>query len=90
MNSLNDQTIKRIHHRITQLKKNRKWEGRYMRFVELLNQSEQKGWEEGQKTGQAQILKLTSRMIQAGEADQIPRLQSDPQFLQSMLSKYNL
>lgn len=57
-----------------------------MRFVELLNQSERKG----QRIGQEQILKLTSHMIQAGEADQIPRLQNDPQFLQSMLNKYHL
>lgn len=86
VDSLDDQMIQKIHHRITQLKKSRKWEGRYMRFVELLNQSERKG----QRIGQEQILKLTSHMIQAGEADQIPRLQNDPQFLQSMLNKYHL
>ncbi len=95
---LGDQTINRIHERIMEVKKSRRWERRYMRFEELLRNSAKKGWEEGRKkgeeagrkTGQEQILELTSRMIAAGESDLIPRLRTDSVFLQTMLEKYKL
>lgn len=86
VDSLNDRTIHKIHERIIQVKKSRKWEGRYMKFQELLQNAEQKGVE----TGQQQILELTNRMIQAGETNQLSRLLEDHVFLQTMLKKYHL
>lgn len=104
--SLKDQTVSRIHERITQVKKSRRWERRYMKFEELLRNSAKKGWEDGhkkgeeagrkagleagRKTGQEQILELTSRMAAAGESNLIPKLRTDPDLLQKMLEKYEL
>ena len=35
-------------------------------------------------------MQLTAAMVAAGEAEQIPRLSSDPAFLEEMLAKYRL
>ena len=57
-----------------------------MRFEELLQQSEQQGREEGSR----QMLALVEAMLAAGEVSEIPRLKTEPVFLQQMLEKYYL
>ena len=73
-----------------------------MQFQELLQEQRQEGRAEGRieghiegriegiQLGTERILKLTMAMSEAGEADQISRLSSDPTFLEAMLAKYHL
>lgn len=83
---ISDGPVRKIHEKIGILKKNREWERRYMRFEELLQQSEQQGREEGSR----QMLALVEAMLAAGEVSEIPRLKTEPVFLQQMLEKYYL
>lgn len=57
-----------------------------MRFEELIQSAAREAAEVTQK----QLLDLVNRMLQNGEADQIPRLQAEPDFLEQMLAKYHL
>ena len=81
-----DGPVHKIYEKIGILKKNREWERRYMRFEELLQQSEQQGREEGSP----QMLTLVEAMLADGEASEIPRLKTEPAFLRQMLKKYHL
>ena len=83
---VDDPNVSRIHGRVQELKRSREWEARYMQFQELLQEQRQ----EGIQLGTERILKLTMAMSEAGEADQISRLSSDPTFLEAMLAKYHL
>lgn len=75
-----------LHVKIQQLKKSREWEGRYMKFEELLRKAETKG----EDKGTSMMLKLIRRMSENGEAASIPRLSQDKNFLTEMLQKYHL
>ena len=83
---ISDGPVRKIHEKIGILKKNREWERRYMRFEELLQQSEQQGREEGSQ----QMLTLVEAMLADGEASESPRLKTEPAFLRQMLKKYHL
>ncbi len=48
------------------------------------------GYETGRTEGQARLLRLISLMTEAGEADQIARLEREPEFLEQMLTKHDL
>jgi len=85
-----DPTLRRIHEKVTQLKKSRQWEERYMKFEELLNDARKEGEEEGEERGQDRILQLMDMMIQNGEQHLLPRLRQDPDFLKSKLEEYHL
>lgn len=89
-----DKTLQIIHEKIVRLKKSREWEGRYMKFEELLQKSKKEGLEQGMKQGydmgQSRILKLMNCMIRAGESLELPRLQQDTAFLEEMFEKYHL
>ena len=61
-----------------------------MRFEELLQQSEQQGIRQGREEGSQQMLTLVEAMLADGEASEIPRLKTEPVFLQQMLEKYHL
>ena len=61
-----------------------------MLFEELLQEKKQEGRSEGRSEATAYILRLTKAMVAAGEAEQIPRLEQDPEFLADMLKKYHL
>lgn len=75
-----------LHVKIQQLKKSREWEGRYMKFEELLRKAETKG----EDKGTSMMLKLIRCMSENGEAASIPRLSQDKNFLTEMLQKYHL
>lgn len=97
-----DPNVRKLHERVVQLKQSREWEARYMLFEELLQEKKQEGREQGLNEGRKQglnegrreatayILRLTKAMVTAGEAEQIPRLEQDPEFLADMLKKYHL
>ena len=103
---VDDQMIRNLHQKVTQLKRSREWGRKYMKFEELLQRSEEKGKkeghrigkeegqrigkEEGQRIGQARILKLMTLMTQDGETGQLSRLSTEPEFLEEMLEKYHL
>ena len=69
-----------------------------MRFEELLRDSKREGIEEGRSEGitsgrmeeRERLLQLIRRMSESGEADQIVRLEREPEFLERMLTKYRL
>lgn len=86
VNKVDNQAIRKIHERVVGIKKSREWEGRYMKFDELLQESAKKGEEKGQQ----KVIQLVNCMIQNGETDQIARLNQEPEFLQAMLEKYQL
>ena len=103
---VDDRRIRKIHEHVVNIKKSRTWEGRYMRFEELLRKSAEQaakqaaekaaeqgrkeGIKEGKKEGEKKTLRLVNCMIKNGESDQIPRLEEEPEFLQAMLEKYQL
>lgn len=53
VDAANDQTIRRIHERVCQIKKSREWEGRYMTMGEWLDRYERQGWEKGYAEGRS-------------------------------------
>ena len=89
-----DNRIQKLHEKIRTLKENRTWEARYMKFEELLQESESKGYEkghkEGCKEGQDQTLELVSRMAADGRMGEIERLKKEPEFLREMLEYYKI
>ncbi len=87
--TVNDAAVQMLHRKVTQLKKSREWEGRYMKFEELLLESEEKGREEGRQEGKADMLNLVSHMMESGEAEKVSHLK-DPHFYEEMCRKYNL
>lgn len=88
--SVQDKNLQEIHNKIAQLKRSREWEGRYMKFEELLQKSEKRGLEQGCDLGQRRMLKLVNAMIKTGETEEVSRLEQEPDFLQEMLEKYHL
>ena len=50
----------------------------------------EEGFEDGFEDGKRIFKLLISRMSESGEADRIPELANDEQFLEEMLEKYNL
>lgn len=94
VDSVQDKSLHAIHEKIVRLKKSRAWEGRYMKFEELLQKSKKEGLEQGLEQGldlgQSRILKLMNCMIQAGEHSELPRLEKETAFLEEMLEKYHL
>lgn len=103
VNSVQDARINRLHEKITDLKKSRVLEERYMRFDELMKYAEQegmkagmekgmeegmeKGRQEGLQTGQNRILSLIDRMLADGQEAMLPRLK-EPAVLEEMLKQY--
>jgi len=81
-----DELLQGLHGRIRYLKRNRRMEERYMLFGELLNDERKQGREEGL----AQLLSLVKAMTADGRTAELPRLESEPGFLEEMLNLYQL
>lgn len=94
VNSINSDKVKAIHQRVVQLKKDRNLEERYMLLDEYIQQQNQEAVEEakkrGMEKGMEKALELTIAMTQNGEADLIPKLTSDSDFLAKKLAEYHL
>lgn len=96
--NLNDDRMNKLHHKIKTLKKSREWRARYMKMEELLRESKemglqqghQQGLQQGLQQGSERMLKLVSKMVTAGEADLIPKLNEDQELLAHMYEKYNV
>lgn len=58
----------------------------YMLFSEMLNDERREGREEER----GRLFHLMDLMEAGGEADKIPQLRRDPQFLQQMYHKYHM
>lgn len=86
----NNSDIRKLHEKVCTLKKDRDLEVGFMRFEELLNQERHEGEKAGHKSGQNQIITLISYLSADGLVNEIPRLSTDPDFLQEMLEKYDL
>ena len=98
--SLNDENVKQIHKHIAELKRSREWEGKYMRFEELLRKEKNVGHAEGYAEGRAEgrveghaegrtdMLRLIAKMTEAGDADKLSLLSEDADFFDEMCAKY--
>lgn len=82
----NDPVIKRIHDKVTELKKSREWEAKYMKFEELLLDKEQ----EGREDGMAKMSKLINHLLQDDQAEQIPLITEDPELRDRLFKKYHI
>lgn len=99
--AVQDPRIVDLHDRITQIKKNQEWEGRYMTFEELLLERELEGRKlgaiegrrlgtiEGRKLGESKMLSLL-RILKKDNPSAIERIIEDPEFCQEMLKKYKI
>ena len=96
VSGLKDERIHKLHGQIEELKKSREWRGQYMRFEELLQESEAKGEAAGLKKGEAiglkkgeaSMLELIAKMIENGEGNLVPKLREDAKLLARMKEKY--
>lgn len=91
--AVQDSRIVDLHDRITQIKRNQEWEGRYMTFEELLMERELEGRKlgtiEGRKLGESKMLSLL-RILKKDNPSAIERIIEDPEFCQEMFKKYNI
>lgn len=85
-----DEKIGKLHDKIRKLKESREWEARYMTFEELLQDSEEKGKQEGKREERQKLLKLIGLMSEGGDAEYIPVLTKDEMLLEQMYKKYQL
>ena len=81
---LKDERVHKLHGQIKALKKSREWRGQYMKFEELLKESEKKG----KAAGEAEMLDLITKMIENGDGDMVPKLKEDAKLLTRMREKY--
>ena len=61
-----------------------------MRFEELLNQREKKGFKQGIAHAYSEIFSLMKMMKKNNEEHLIPRLSEDEEFLNTKLKQYNI
>lgn len=92
-----DELLEGLLGRIRYLKRNRRMEERYMLFGELLGEERRLGRAEGLEQGLEQsrkrertLLSLVAAMTADGSAGELPRLESDSEFLEEMLEFYKL
>ena len=89
-----DTLIHKIEARIAEIKQNFGMEVRYMQFSEMLNDERKEGRQEGRREGRAEerqiLFKLMDLMEADGDADKIPLLRKDAEFLREMYSKYHM
>ena len=85
-----DPSIQELHNKVKTLKASRDLEAKYMLFEELLQDSKADGKAEGKAEGQQLMLTLIEAMIADGRMAEIPRLKSDEEFFESMLTMYHV
>ena len=89
-----DTLIHKIEARIAEIKQNYGMEVRYMQFSEMLSDERKEGLREGRQEGRAEerqiLFKLMDLMEADGDADKIPLLRKDAEFLREMYSKYHM
>ena len=81
-----DQLLQKLCNRIQYLKRSRRMEERYMLFGELLDEERRAGKAEGE----AELLSLMKEMIEDNRQADLPRLQTDPDFLKAMKVQYSV
>jgi len=81
-----DQLLQKLCNRIRYLKRSRRMEERYMLFGELLDEERRAGKAEGE----AELLSLMKEMIEDNRQADLPRLQTDPDFLKAMKVQYSV
>lgn len=77
---------RRIHQRIGELKKSRKWEAKYMKFEELLRREH----EDGESTGEKKMADLITFLLRDGLETEIPNIAADENLRKNYYQKYNL
>ncbi len=81
-----DQLLQKLCNRIRNLKRSRRMEERYMLFGELLDEERKAGREEGE----AVLLSLMKAMIEDNRQADLPKLQTDSDFLEKMKVQYSI
>ncbi|MDE6016145.1 MAG: Rpn family recombination-promoting nuclease/putative transposase [Acetatifactor sp.] len=84
-----DDAVRQIHSRVTEVKRDRTWESRYMRFEELLQKERRKGKNEGREETQARMQELIRRMLADGAQEELAGL-AEKDFLEAMYQRYGL
>lgn len=92
--SPDDGFLRHLHERISQIKHDRRMEGRYMTFGELLDEERREGriegHAEGLAEGQSRLLTLINAMTADDRTAEIPRLAEDEGFVEEMLAQYHI
>ena len=87
-----DELLIRLKDKIHKIKRDRRMEGQYMLFEELLSDERREGREEGRiegrEEGREEILLLINAMIADGHSEDLSRLTNDQEFLEEMYQKY--
>ncbi|MDD6168798.1 MAG: hypothetical protein PUB46_01795, partial [Lachnospiraceae bacterium] len=81
-----DVSLQRLHEKVTELKHDREWEGRYMTVGELIDS---KGRQEGVKM-QERIGKLCSLMRKDGRLEEFIDAVERPELLERLFTEYGL
>ncbi len=84
-----DDAVRQIHSRVTEVKRDRTWESRYMRFEELLQKERREGKNEGREETQARMQELIRRMLADGAQEELAGL-AEKDFLEAMYQRYGL
>ncbi|MCC8127194.1 MAG: Rpn family recombination-promoting nuclease/putative transposase [Clostridiales bacterium] len=85
-----DDFLRYLRQKIMQIKKDRKMEGRYMTFGELLDDERREGRAEGRIEGQNMFLALIRAMTADGRTAEISRLAEDVTFRDEMFAQYHV
>ncbi|MCC8060843.1 MAG: Rpn family recombination-promoting nuclease/putative transposase [Clostridiales bacterium] len=85
-----DDFLRHLHEKISQIKHDRRMEGRYMTFGELLDEERKEGHAEGLAEGQNRLLTLINAMTADDRTAEIPRLAEDERFMEEMLARYHI
>ncbi|MCD8222100.1 MAG: Rpn family recombination-promoting nuclease/putative transposase [Clostridiales bacterium] len=87
---LDDDFLRRLREKIGQIKHDRKMEGQYMTFGELLDEERKEGHAEGRAEERNLFLTLINAMTADGRAADISRLAKDVGFMEEMFTHYHI
>ncbi len=89
-----DDFLRYLREKIIQIKKDRKMEGRYMTFGELLDDERREGRIEGRAEGhiegQKYVFALINAMTADGRGTEVSRLAEDEDFREEMFARYHI
>ncbi|MCD8221713.1 MAG: Rpn family recombination-promoting nuclease/putative transposase [Clostridiales bacterium] len=97
-----DDFLRNLRQKIIQIKKDRRMEGRYMTFGELLDKERREGRAEGRAEGRIEghaegridgqncVFALINAMAADGQGAEVPRLAEDETFREEMFARYHI
>ena len=82
--------LQRLHEKVTELKHDREWEGRYMTVGELIDIKAQHAGEEASQKTQEKIGKRCSLMRKDGRLEEFADAAERPELLEKLFTEYRL